>query len=284
LREFRARTLTFRCNEVHLLLAQATGQVGHLSEVGEWSWHGDLADPLFCDALLGEIEDLTLSVEANWLEGVTMASVSFLISRLLASNQDAGVRARAHGLLREVRKKTFSWVQELSLKVREVEDEEIRGRLRDIAAICRSTFDVDRGNMREQLSCQEDVEILVSCAIFIHDSTPAVLTGIPEESRLLHERDRRLSMVSEEILADRIEESNEGINSAIRGSGMPISQGRSGGGWTIRVPAGLHARLRGRRVDGRRKYTSICLTVRYSWKANHWVPCLASSLAIPSTN
>ncbi|KIJ08194.1 hypothetical protein PAXINDRAFT_18651, partial [Paxillus involutus ATCC 200175] len=217
LREFRARTLTFRCNEVHLLLAQATGQVGHLSEVGEWSWHGDLADPLFCDALLGEIEDLTLSVEANWLEGVTMASVSFLISRLLASNQDAGVRARAHGLLREVRKKTFSWVQELSLKVREVEDEEIRGRLRDIAAICRSTFDVDRGNMREQLSCQEDVEILVSCAIFIHDSTPAVLAGIPEESRLLHERDRRLSMVSEEILADRIEESNEGINSAIRG-------------------------------------------------------------------
>jgi hypothetical protein len=217
LRELRARTLTFRNNEVHLLLAQVSGQVGHLSDVGEWSWHGDLAEPLFCDALLGEIKDLTLSVEANWLEGATMASVSFLISRLLASNQDTGVRARAHGLLREVRKKTFSWVQELSLKVREVEDEEIRGRLRDIAAICRSTFDVDLENMREQLSSQEDVEILVSCAIFIHDSTPAVLTGIPAESRLLHERDRRLFMASEGILADRIEECSEGINSAIRG-------------------------------------------------------------------
>ncbi|KAF8833031.1 hypothetical protein BDN67DRAFT_917740, partial [Paxillus ammoniavirescens] len=68
LREFRARTLTFRCNEVHLLLAQAAGQVGHLSGAGEWSWHGDLAEPHFCDALLGEIADLTLSVEANWLE------------------------------------------------------------------------------------------------------------------------------------------------------------------------------------------------------------------------
>ncbi|KIJ07619.1 hypothetical protein PAXINDRAFT_19202, partial [Paxillus involutus ATCC 200175] len=217
LRELRARTLTFRRNEVHLLLAQASGQVGHLSDEGEWSWHGDLAEPLFCDALLGEIEDLMSSVEANWLEGVAMASVSFLISRLLASNQESGMRARAHGLLREVRKKTFSWVQELSLKVREVEDEEIRGRLRDVAAICRSTFDVDRKNMREQLSSQEDVEILISCAISIHDSTPAVLTGIPEESRLLYERDRRLFNASEEILAARIVESSEGINSAVRG-------------------------------------------------------------------
>ncbi|KAF8838139.1 hypothetical protein BDN67DRAFT_1024216 [Paxillus ammoniavirescens] len=216
LRELRARTLTFRRNEVHLLLAQASAQVGHLN-AGEWSWHRDLADPLFCKALLSEIGDLMLSVEANWLEGVTMASVSFLISRLLTSNQDGDVRTRAHGFLREVRKKTFSWVQELSLKVREVEDEEIRGRLRDIAAICRGTFDVDRENMSEQLSSEEDVEILVSCAIFIHDSTPAVLTGIPDEARLLHERDRRLSMASQEILAARIVESSEGVDRAIKG-------------------------------------------------------------------
>ncbi|KIK90485.1 hypothetical protein PAXRUDRAFT_14327 [Paxillus rubicundulus Ve08.2h10] len=217
LRELRARTLTFRHNGVHLLLAQAAGQVGHLSQSGEWAWHGDLANPLFCDALLGEIKEFLSSVEANWLEGVTMASVSFLINRLLATNRVSSVQARAHELLREVRKKTFSWVQELSLKVQEVKDEEIRERLRDIAAICRSTFGVDRENTREQLSSQADVEILVTCAITIHDSTPAVLTGIPEESRLLHERDRRLSMILEEILAERIEESSEGMDCAVKG-------------------------------------------------------------------
>ncbi|KAF9235916.1 hypothetical protein BU15DRAFT_64461 [Melanogaster broomeanus] len=215
LREIRARTLTFRRNEVHLLLAQAAGQVGPLSEEGEWAWHRELSDPFFCDAMLGELESLVLGVEANWLEGLTMSMVSFLISRLLTSDQSSAVKTKAHELLRKVREKTFSWVQELSVKVQDVEDEDIRGRLRDIAAICRGTFDVDPEHMREQLSSPRDVEILVSCAIFIHDSTPAVLTGIPKESRLLHERDRRLSMALEEILTDRIWGSNEGINLAV---------------------------------------------------------------------
>ncbi|KAF9221820.1 hypothetical protein BS17DRAFT_710204 [Gyrodon lividus] len=216
LRELRARTLTFRYHGVHLLLAQAAGQVGQLSE-GEWSWHQDLADPLFGGTLLGELESLVSRVKANWLETVTMGSVSLLISRLLASNQASDVMATAHRLLRKVRKTTFCWVQELAVKVRDVENEEIRGRLRDIAAICRSTFDIDPDGMREQLSSPRDVEILVFCAILIHDSTPAVLTGIPKESRLLHERDRRLSMASEEILANCVQESSlsEGINLAI---------------------------------------------------------------------
>ncbi|KAF9235913.1 hypothetical protein BU15DRAFT_77520 [Melanogaster broomeanus] len=196
-------------------LPKLPDKLDHLSQLGEWSWHRDLSDPLFCDAMLGELESLVLGVEANWLEGLTMSMVSFLISRLLTSNQSSAVKTKAHKLLRKVREKTFSWVQELSVKVQDVEDEDIRGRLRDIAAICRGTFDVDPEHMREQLSSPRDVEILVSCAIFIHDSTPAVLTGIPKESRLLHERDRRLSMALEEILTDRIWGSNEGINLAV---------------------------------------------------------------------
>ncbi|KAG1739525.1 hypothetical protein EDB19DRAFT_2025088 [Suillus lakei] len=66
LRELRARTLNFRCEEVHLLLAQAISQVGpHSSDEG-LLWHEELNSMPFLSALLGELESLMASVEENW--------------------------------------------------------------------------------------------------------------------------------------------------------------------------------------------------------------------------
>ncbi|KIJ64295.1 hypothetical protein HYDPIDRAFT_28736 [Hydnomerulius pinastri MD-312] len=215
LRELRGRPLTFRRHEVHLLLAQAASQVGPLSEAGEWSWHKDLSEASFCHALLGELRSLVTSIEANWLEGVTLSTVSFLISRLLASSQDPGIKSPARCLLREVRKKSFKWVLELSGKLESNADEEIRGRLRDMAAICRGTYDVDPQDALELLSSRWDVEILVAYAIFIHDNAPSRLGDLPEESRLLPERDRRLSLALEDILGDVIDDNGEGLDLAV---------------------------------------------------------------------
>ena len=217
LRELRGRLLSFRRHEVHLLLAQAVSQVGpHVNT--EWKWHQELQEASFCHALLGELESLVGDVEANWLEGVTMDTISFLLRRLLASSRDRGVSLKAIGLLRTVRGKVFSWVEKLSAKVTETPgDEEYRGYLRDAAATCRSTFDVDPSVIRKLLHSAEDIKVLLSCAILIHDHTPSKVACLPAYSQLLLDRDRRLSLTLESVVSDAIvaDSSDEGIDLAV---------------------------------------------------------------------
>ncbi|KIJ64287.1 hypothetical protein HYDPIDRAFT_90985 [Hydnomerulius pinastri MD-312] len=213
------RTLSFRRDEVHLLVAQAVSQVGPLSHVGEWTWHQEFQCPSFCDALLSELQCLLSDVEENWLEGVTMKTVAFLLSHLLASNLTADVSRHAFELLRHVREKTFACVQELSAKLTESSvdgaDEESRWRLRDMAAICRSTFNAGSADARQLLHSPTDVEVLLSCAVLIHDNSPRHPSSISQASQLLLERDRRLSLALEDILSDLIDKNDEGIDLAV---------------------------------------------------------------------
>ncbi|KAF8123207.1 hypothetical protein EV363DRAFT_1357363, partial [Boletus edulis] len=185
LRELRDRSLSFRNAEVHLLVAQAIMQ------------------DTFGHALVDELESLVADIEANWLEGVTMNTISSLLSRLLEARPDEAVSERVVQLLRDVRMKTFSWVQELSDKLtRTPGEEELRGLLRDTAAICRSTFDVDPVIIEQLLNSPEDVEVLLSCAILIHDNLPTKVSALPAYSQLLLDRNRHLSLALENVLYD----------------------------------------------------------------------------------
>ncbi|KAF8439863.1 hypothetical protein L210DRAFT_3540646 [Boletus edulis BED1] len=218
LRNLRDRSLTFRRPEVHSLIAQAVSQVGPPSEEG-WTWHEEIREPSFCYALIAELESLLGDVKANWLEGVTMDTISFLLRRLLTSSTNRGVSEKVLGLLRTMRQKVFSWVMDLSEKLAGARgDEELRGLLRDTAAICRSTFDFDPTTIRAVLCCAEDVEILLSSAIFIHDNTPGNVSSLSAHSRLLLDRDRRLSLTLESALNDiiRTPVGDQGIDRAIR--------------------------------------------------------------------
>ena len=217
LRELRDRSLTFRCPDVHLLVAQASTQVGPLSSTG-LKWHKELRRDAFGDAIVHELENLVVDVEANWLEGVTMNTVAFLLGRLFASNPDQAVLAKVLALLRIVRMKVFSWVQELSDKLtRTPGDEELRGLLRDTAAICRSTFDVDPTMVEQLFHSAEDVEVLISCAILIHDNTPSNISTLPAYSRLLLDRDRRLSLALESVISQVVQadSGDEGMDLAV---------------------------------------------------------------------
>ncbi|KAH0834181.1 hypothetical protein J3R83DRAFT_11490 [Lanmaoa asiatica] len=218
LRELRDRSLGFRCTEVHSLLAQATTQVGPFTTSGEPKWHAELRKDAFGHALVNELETLLVDVEGNWLEGVTMNTISFLLSRLLASKPGHAVSQHSLALLRSVRTKVFVWVKELLDKLtRTPGDEELRGLLRDIAAACRSTFDVDPDMVREMVRSAEDVEVLVSCAIVIHDNTPNKTSALSSYSQLLLDRDRRLSIALESVLSDVIEaDIGQGMDLAIR--------------------------------------------------------------------
>ena len=218
LRELRGRSLTFRRREVHVLIAQAASQVGPLASTG-WTWHQEIRQPSFCEALINELENLLNDVKANWLEGVTMDTISFLLGRLLASNPGRAISQKALRLLRTVRVRVFSWVTDLSNKLAGTYgDEELRALLRDTAAICRSTFDVGPAMIREVLSSEQDVEVLLSSAILIHHNTPGKVSGLPPHSQLLLDRDRRLSLALEDVLSDviRSHPGNRGLDLAVR--------------------------------------------------------------------
>ncbi|KAF8551213.1 hypothetical protein OG21DRAFT_319615, partial [Imleria badia] len=217
LRELCDRSLSFRRPEVHSLLAQAMMQVGPLTSM-KLKWHKELQYRTFGRALVDELESLVANVEANWLEGVTMNTVSLLLSRLLASNPNRVVSEKALTLLRAVRTKASAWARELSAKLtRTPGDDELCGLLRDTAAICRSTFDVDPDMVEQLLDSAEDVEVILSCAILIHDNTPSDVSSLPAYSQFLLDRDRRLSLAVESVLTDVIlaNSSDQGIDLAV---------------------------------------------------------------------
>ena len=236
LRELRARSLSFRCHEVHMLLAQAVSQVGPVSDAG-WTWHEEIQQPTFCHALLGELQSLVRDIEANWLEAVTMDTVSLLLRRLLVSSPDEAVSLEVLGLLRAVRGKVFAWVRELLARVMEAPgDEGLRGVLRDTAAICRSTFDVDLMIISKVLHSAQDVGVLLSSAMIIHDLVPSDVSRLPPYSQSLLNRDCHLSLALESVVSDIIQadSSDQGINLAVGGY---WSAYRPGSKWTaLQVP------------------------------------------------
>ncbi|KAI6112362.1 hypothetical protein EV401DRAFT_2105300, partial [Pisolithus croceorrhizus] len=242
LREIRANTLTLRREEVHMLLAQAASQVGPMSNDGKLVWHVELEGEDFRHSLLGELEALASTVSANWLEGATMGTISFLVGRMLSvtsTTQDHS-HHRALELLRSVREKTFSWVLELCQKLEqtthEAKKERLRGRLRDLAAICRSTFDVGLDTVTRLLDSSRALEILVCCAIVIRNNTPSQFSALTGMSKLLLERDCCLSWKLEELVGSNILKGNDGIDLGIKHT-WP---GHHGGKRWTRMGTGKH--------------------------------------------
>ena len=169
LQGLRSRTLNLRRHHVHYILAHAAFQVGPLDlNTGTWIWHQELQDSCFCNALLNELDSLFVDV-AGLIDGVLMNTISLLLTRVLASSPGKAVSDRAITLLRSVRKVTFNWVQELSHDLAQAPtNEERRELLLDMAATCRSMFDVDPATLREVFHSAEDVDALLSCDFFIH--------------------------------------------------------------------------------------------------------------------
>ena len=179
LRELRSRTLDFRCEEVYLLFAQAFAQVGPFDRKGTLKWHQELQDVLFCHALLDELETLFVDVGAGSLDGPGMAIISLLAS-VLVSRHSGDISERAIQLLRDVRRKTFSWVHEVLCDVAKspTKNESLQ-LLRDMAAICRSTFDMGFPTSCRLFCSAQDVEIALSCSMLIH-TTPTTLSGMSD--------------------------------------------------------------------------------------------------------
>ncbi|KAG2038864.1 hypothetical protein BDR03DRAFT_953798 [Suillus americanus] len=218
LRELRARTLNFRCEEVHLLLAQAVSQVGPCSSDEGLPWHEEVNSIPFLSALLGELESLMASVEENWLEGITISTIIMIVCRVLSSTQEESIKSRGYSLLRRIRTTTFTLLGQLSRKMQASDDEmasrDLQGRLRDMAATCRSTFDVDE-DPSLLLTSNDDIKIFAYCAAMIYDNTPSQLGNLSQHSKLLLERDKRCCHALEAAVRQYVEIHREGLDCAV---------------------------------------------------------------------
>ncbi|KAH7924414.1 hypothetical protein BV22DRAFT_1013320 [Leucogyrophana mollusca] len=216
-RELRARTLSYRREEVHLLILQTIWQVGPL--LGNCRpWHEELNCAAFGNALLDELADLMAGIEANWLEALSMKTITVLTSRLLTATQNAEVRSSGYSLLLKVRETTFQCLQELSSRLQSADDvtqNEFQSRVREMAATCRSTYCLEANPVDILLQSTEDVEILVYCSIMVYDHTPPDVGTLSTSSRVALDQDRRLSHSLEHFLRQRIGECPEGLDRAI---------------------------------------------------------------------
>ena len=239
LRELRSRTLNLRRHEVHFLLSHTVFQVGPLDlNTGMWIWHQEIQDSPFCHVLLDELENSFKSAGCALIDGVLMNTISMLLTRILALSPSEDISERAIALLRRVRMKMFSWVRQLSYDLTMAPgpaNEERRNLLLDMAATCRSTFDVGHVTLCKLFRSPEDVDALLSCTFFIrtlyptgmfdsriftehlHFNSPDLYKIRDQYLKLLLSRDCCLSPVLEEVLKDSIftDPSDRGIDLAV---------------------------------------------------------------------
>lgn len=212
-RELRTNTLTFSDEAVNLLLMQAAWQAGPPDTSASSIYrecHIDLERLEFGRTLLGELERMLTSIEANWLESISAKVLIHLTTHLLSVNKHSSITNDAFSLLRRARGVTLDWTRQLVKKLQECEIEEsmkdLQLRVLQMAAICRATYDVDNssGHLEGVLSSAEDVAILIECATIVHDNTPVHTDSLPLPVRHLLDRDRRLSHTLERYIREQI--------------------------------------------------------------------------------
>ena len=169
-----SRTLNLHRPQVHYLLSHVALQVGPLDlNTGSWTWHQELQDPFFCNALLDNLESLFTDVGTTSVDNVLMSTISLLLTRVLASSLGDDVSDCAITLLRTMRRRTFTWTQELSYDFAKAPTKRQRSTLLvNMAITCQSTFDVDAAVLRKLFCSAEDVDALLTCAFFTHALAP----------------------------------------------------------------------------------------------------------------
>ncbi|EIW79093.1 hypothetical protein CONPUDRAFT_107198 [Coniophora puteana RWD-64-598 SS2] len=218
LRVVRDRSLNFREVEVYLLCTQASLQVGPLNAGSLESWHSLLCDQPFCLSLIQELSKLLAAIEHNWLELFSMLFIVDILLILISSSMCEDVIREAMRLLRECRSTSFTWLEELSKHPDLHQHKQTQLRTHDVAAICLATFDTEAAHIDFVLSRNEpsDVMQIVKASILFQEYTPAPAHTLPNISRRLSERARRLAVLLESHLYNRIASDRTGLDQALQ--------------------------------------------------------------------
>lgn len=120
-----------------------------------------------------------------------------LVTRLLTSSSDSEVHKDAYRFLSEARSVTFGWLLELQDKLKDAKDVlmilDYQRRICEMAAICRSTFDVEPHHIPNLLINPVDRSILIKCSIILYHNKPPSRWQTPRHIKVLLSCDQRLS-------------------------------------------------------------------------------------------
>ncbi|KAE8440617.1 hypothetical protein EG329_007019 [Mollisiaceae sp. DMI_Dod_QoI] len=219
-RELVSRTMDFGKEEVHLLLLQASWQVGPaaLQQVSRDS-HIELEEEDFGQDLLSTLEEGLMSVESNWQGSVAALTFISLAARLLSISLHDSVRDRCLKFLQKARDITIKWLRVVVKLLHDSSDEEemayLTSRALDLALICHCTFDIDPRQLPSLLSSADNVAILIETATIVNDRWPVSKTQLSTLTRLLLRHFRRTSHALEPALKMQIVASPDGINKAV---------------------------------------------------------------------
>ncbi|KAF8597301.1 hypothetical protein BDV93DRAFT_610484 [Ceratobasidium sp. AG-I] len=220
-RELEESSFTFNRDEVNLLFTQAAWQLGPLTETPMVrDWHIELASPAYGKILVAQSTGLLDRVKENWREATSLGTVVMLVARLLASTYDKYVHQAAYQFLRMARSVALQWLDQLSKKLQHAETGpdvlDYQYRVCEVAAICRSTFDVDPEHLGNVLSSPEDFCNLVVCSVAVHDNQPARLSQARLALQNLICRDRRLAHYLVPVVLRQLRQNPRLLDGAIR--------------------------------------------------------------------
>jgi len=217
-RELAANDLAHSRDTVYLLVATTVQQVGTLTETGDFEWHVDLVSEDFGNALIHLIRQMHISVADNWQEVATLKSLTLMLIRLLSASSSDAVIGDVCKILREVRETLYGWLIQLLSSFDTRDDANvnyIKSRVRDVAATCRMTYDVDVVHLDKSLRDSRDLEILLHCGVVLHDNRSSALPT-DSASRTVADRGVRLMVRVEDRVWNMTKAESDGMDSAVR--------------------------------------------------------------------
>lgn len=223
LRELRAGTLNSNQIEVHWLFAQAVWQAGPPSsslgtevEIITRESHLDVLLEEVGVWFISSLDDVFKSVAVgNWLKRVAVRTIILLSSRIISLTPSSTVRDMAANLLRRCRGVTLNWLRmiqeiiqgsdhESNITASTLYDWQLQAL--EVAAVCRSTFNVGAKNFNLVFNGENDLADLMECAIGVQNYTLPDLFSLSNSLRFLLEADVRLAHYLENYLESAVME------------------------------------------------------------------------------
>ncbi|KAG9091866.1 hypothetical protein FRC06_000351, partial [Ceratobasidium sp. 370] len=234
--------LSFNRIEVDLLHTQAAWQIGPLLPDSQFrDWHLELEDPRYGRLLVAQALRMLDRVKGSWLEATSVRTIVMLVTRLLASTTDPSTQQDAYQFLREAQRVTFKWLRELSAKLQTVElssqVSDYQQRICEMAAICRSTYDVDAIHIPQLFTATRDYQVIVFCSVILHDNRPFDLDKLPSSLQTLICRDRRFAHKIAPTIAGVLTHMPRLLDKAV--SQYWNSYRPSSSGWTVHLGSNL---------------------------------------------
>jgi hypothetical protein len=167
-------SIDFAKAETQTLILQIVEQSGVPDGLVSRVSHGVLMDPVFCNAMLEQLEISLLRVSKNWESWRAVAAFSTLSRRILSLNSSAAVCDRSLVFLAKARQVTMTWFQRLksraSASMEDDQRSELNSRATEIALLCTQTYDVEDSFLAVVLQQKSAISTFLQCSIVIQDN------------------------------------------------------------------------------------------------------------------